>query len=86
MQVLLEKYDQTVFRPGLGELREIKAKLKLKPNTQPKLCKPCPVPYAVKVKLEETLERMVRKCNLEKIDYSEWTILIAAVIKPEGSV
>ena len=44
LQLLLEKYDQTVFRPGLGELREIKAKLKLKPNAQPKFCKPCPVP------------------------------------------
>ena len=29
LQVLLEKYDQTVFRPGLEELREIEAKLKL---------------------------------------------------------
>ena len=37
LQVLLKKYDQKVFRPGLGELREIKAKLKLKPNAQPKL-------------------------------------------------
>ena len=25
LQVLLEKYDQTVFKPGLGELRETKA-------------------------------------------------------------
>ena len=32
LQVLLEKYDQTVFRSGLEELREIKAKLKLKQN------------------------------------------------------
>ena len=35
LQVLLEKYNQTVFRTGLGELREIEAKLKLKPNAQP---------------------------------------------------
>ena len=32
LQVPLEKYNQTVFRPGLGELREIEAKLKLKLN------------------------------------------------------
>ena len=86
LQVLLEKYDQTVFRPGLGELREIEAKLKLKPNAQPKFCKPSPVSYAVKVKLGETLERMVIEGNLEKIDYSEWATPIVAVMKPDGSV
>ena len=86
LQVLLEKYHQTVFRPGLGELREIEAKLKLKPNAQPKFCKPRPVPYAVKVKLGETLERMVIEGNLEKIDYSEWATQIVAVMKPDGSV
>ena len=82
LQVLLEKYDQTVFRPELGELREIKAKLKLKPNAQPKFCKPRPVPYAVKVKLGETLERMVMEGNLEKIDYSEW----ATLRKPKAAI
>ena len=86
LQVLLERYDQTVFRPELGELREIKAKLKLKPNAQTKFCKPRPVPYAVKVKLGETLERMVLEGNLEKIDYSEWATPIVAVMKPDGSV
>ena len=65
LQVLLEKYNQTVFRPGLGELREMKAKLKLKPNAQPKFCKPYPVPYTFKVQLGETSERMVMDGNLE---------------------
>ena len=86
LQVLLEKYDQTVFKHGLGELREIKAKLKLNPSTQPKFCKPHPVPYTVKVKLRETLERVVMEGNLEKIDYSEWATPIVAVMKPDGSV
>ena len=40
LQVLLEKYDQIVFRTGLGELREIKDKLNLKPTKCPiKVCK-----------------------------------------------
>ena len=50
------------------------------------ICKPRPVPYAVKVKLGETLERMVMEGNLEKIDYSEWATPIVAVMKPDGSV
>ena len=69
LQVLLEKYDQIVFRTGLGELREIKDKLNLKPTKCP--IKVLQVPYTVKVKLGEILERMVIEGNLEKTDCSE---------------
>jgi hypothetical protein len=86
VQALCKKYDETVFKPGLGKLKEIKASLKLKQNTQPKFCKPRPVPYAVKPKLEATLEKMVAEGNIEKVDYSEWATPIVAVVKPDGSV
>ena len=45
-----------------------------------------PVPYTVKVKLGETLERMIMEGNQEKIDCSEWTTPIVAVMKHDGSV
>ena len=37
------------------------------------------------VKLGETLERMVIKGNLEKIEDSEWATPTVAVMKPDGS-
>ncbi len=71
LQATLNKYAATIFKPGLVELKEITANLKLKPNAQTKFCKPRTVPYAVKPKLEEALERMVAESNLEKVDHCE---------------
>ena len=83
---MLDKYVDTVFKPGLGEVKGIQASLKVKPNTQAKFCKPRSVPYAVRPKLEESLERMVEEGNLRKVDYSEWATPIVPVVKPDGTV
>jgi len=50
-ETLLEKFKETVFKAGLGEVKEITAQLTVKPNTTAKFCKPRPVSYAVKPKL-----------------------------------
>ena len=86
IEALLDKYKDTVFMSGLGEVKELTAQLKVKPETQAKFCKPRSVPYAVKPKLDEALDRMVAEGNLEKVDYSEWATPIVPVIKPDGSV
>ena len=57
---------------GLGKLEGITASLTLKPDINPKFCKPRPVPYALWPKVEETLEKMVKEGNVEKIDFSDW--------------
>ena len=54
---LLEKYAETVFKSGLGKLKGITASLTIKPDVTPKFCKPRPVPFAVRPKVEETLEK-----------------------------
>ena len=82
---ILEKYAQSVFKPGLGQLKGITAQLKTKPECQPKFYKPRPVPYALKPKVEETIERMVAEGNLEKLDYSDWATPIVPVMKPDGT-
>ena len=44
------------------------------------------MPYAVKPKLEEALERMVAEGTLEKVDHCEWATPIVPVVKPDASV
>ena len=67
---ILVKCAQFVFKSGLGQLKGIiTAQLKTKPECQSKFYKPRPVPYALKAKVEETIERMVAERNLEKLDY-----------------
>ena len=80
IEALLDKYKDTVFIFGLGEVKELTAQLKVKPETQAKFYKPRSVPYAVKPKLDEALDRMVAEGNLEKVDYSEWATPIACLL------
>ena len=86
LQTLLEKYAETVFKPGLGKLKGITASLTIKSDVTPKFCKPRPVTFAVWPKVEETLEKMVKEGTVEKIDFSDWATPIVPVMKPDGSI
>ena len=83
---ILEKYKNTVFKPGLGELKVITAQLQLKQDAQPRFFKPRVVPSAVKPKLEKALEAMVEEGNLERVEYSRWGTPVVPVVKPDGTV
>ena len=50
LQKLLDKYAETVFKPGLGKLKGMTAKLMLRPEAVPRFCKPRPMPYALRPK------------------------------------
>ena len=67
LQQLLNKYAGSVFKPGLGKLKGITAKLMLRPESTPRFLKPRPMPYSLRPKVEETLNRMVREGNLTKV-------------------
>ena len=44
--------------PGLGELREVKAKIYVDKDERPRFFKPRQVPFAIRQKVEEELERL----------------------------
>ena len=67
LQKLLDKYAETVFKPGSGKLKGMAAKLMLRPEAVPRFCKPRPTPYALRPKVEATLEKIrKRKVILKK--------------------
>ena len=80
LQQLLDKYADTVFKPGLGKINGITAHLTLKPDSQPKMFKPRPVPYALKARIETVLDRMETEGSLEKIDHCKWATPVIPVI------
>ena len=57
VESLLSKYPQ-IFQPGLGTMTEVRAHLSLKPDTQPRFCRPRTVPYAIKEKVGKELDRL----------------------------
>ena len=81
LQALLDKYH-TVFQETLGTLQNFKALIYVDPNAKPKYCKARPIPYAVKAKLEEELDRLVAQGTLEPVQMSEWASPIVPVVKP----
>ena len=54
-----------VFKPGLGTVKGITAKLEMKPDARPKFCKARPVPSTLQeaVKTEYNRTRVIRNCR-----------------------
>ena len=79
LQKLLDKYAKTVFKPGLGKLEGMTAKLMLRPEAVPKFYKPRPMPYAMRPKVEATLAQMVAEGNIEEVDCSDWATPVVVI-------
>ena len=71
IEALLEKYH-TVFQETSGTLQNFKAHIYIDPAAKPKYCKAHPIPYVVKVKVEEELDRLVAEGTLELVQMAEW--------------
>ena len=77
---------KNVFNSGLGSLKNIKVKLKTKPDAIPKFCKARPLPYALVDRVETELDRLVKERIFEPITHFDWAAPIVPVIKTDGSI
>ncbi|XP_048860098.1 uncharacterized protein K02A2.6-like isoform X1 [Brienomyrus brachyistius] len=82
---ILQKYSD-VFRDELGTLKGVTVKLHVDPNATPRFFKPRSVPYAMKSKVEEELERLQRLGIIETVQFSKWAAPIVPVLKPDKTV
>lgn len=82
---MLEKYND-VFKKELGKFNKSEVKLKLKSKVEPKFCKPRPVPLAIKPKVEEEIDKLLRLGVLEQVDYSSWGTPIVPILKKNGEI
>ena len=80
---LLDRYSE-LFEPGLGKLKDFKAKIHVDPQATPKFCKACSVPYSMKAKIEEQLSQLEKDGIIEPIQYAEWAAPIVPVLKADG--
>ena len=81
----MQKHAQ-LFNEGLGTLEGAKAKIHVDPTATPIFHKARQVPYALREKIEQDLERLQRAGTIEPVQYSEWAILIVPVMKSDGTV
>ncbi|KRX18362.1 Uncharacterized protein T07_1900 [Trichinella nelsoni] len=68
----------------LGRATTTKAHLELRPDARAKFMKPRSVPFALKAKIENDLQRVVDMDVLQPITRSEWASLIVPVLKSDG--
>ena len=85
LDTLLNKY-QPLFDESLGTMKNFTVKLELKPEARPKFCHPRSVPFALKGKIDEELERLEKANVIVSVPSSDWATPIVAVPKPDGKV
>ncbi|XP_039764291.1 uncharacterized protein K02A2.6-like [Pararge aegeria] len=79
------KYSN-IFRDGLGTFRGDPVTIHLKPGATPKFFKVRPVPYAIKARVEEEIDRLVAEGVLRPLSYSEWATPVVPIIKKSGDI
>ena len=68
----LKKLYAEVFKPELGAVKGVTAKLHLKENATPVFQRARPVPYALRSAVEEELKRMENDGVLKPVEVSDW--------------
>lgn len=75
-----------VFEEKIGNIPEIKAEYKLREDAKPIYIKPRPVPYAIKMLLEEEIQRLEKNGIFEKVNESDWGTPVVPVLKSPTQV
>ena len=70
-----------VFKPGLGTVKGITAKLEMKPAARPKFCKARRVPYALQEAVEAEYNRLESEGIVKRVEFSEWATPMVHVPK-----
>ena len=71
LKTLLSKYS-SVFQEGLGLLKGLKAKIYVEQDARPKYFRAHSVPYSLKVKIENQLDKLVKEGVIEPVQHAEW--------------
>ncbi|XP_011883681.1 PREDICTED: uncharacterized protein K02A2.6-like [Vollenhovia emeryi] len=72
--------------PSVDKISKIQARLNLKPNVNPVFLKARTVPFRLREKVENELEKLVQQGILEKVDYSDWATPIVPVLKKNNEI
>ena len=70
-----------VFTGELGCLKNFKVNIPVPEGVQPKFCKTRPVPYAMKSRVEEELDRLEKQGVWQRVKYSKWAAPMVPVLK-----
>ena len=84
LQALLARYP-VVFQEGLGTLQGYQAKILVEPGAVPRFNTARSVPYALRDKVDQELQRLQDQGILEPVETAEWAAPIVVVLKKDKS-
>ena len=82
---LIARY-QVQFEKGYGHLKQFKSSIQVREDAQPILLKARPVPYALKEKVEQELQRLEEEGIIYKVSQSDWAAPLVSVPKKDGTL
>ncbi|XP_061379252.1 uncharacterized protein K02A2.6-like [Danaus plexippus] len=82
---VISKY-LNVFKEGLGTYRGNPVDIQVKPNCYPRFLKARPVPYALKERIENEIDRLVEKGVLRPVSFSDWATPVVPIVKKNGDI
>ncbi|XP_048483440.1 uncharacterized protein LOC125489905 [Plutella xylostella] len=85
VQQLMKQYPD-IWKDELGCFNKFEVDLHLKDGATPKFFKPRNIPFALKERVEEELDRLVRAGILVPVRYSQYATPIVPVLKENGVV
>ena len=85
VEAMLSKYSE-VFKDELGTIKGYTAKLQIEENASPKFCRPRPVPFALKPKVDEGINRLIKGGIQTNIFHTSWASPIVVVPKKDCQV
>ena len=75
-----------MFSDELGLITGAQATFKIDPSVKPRFMKARPVPYALRQKVTDELNRLEIECIIERVTHSKWAAPIVPVLETNGQV
>ena len=85
LQDVLDQHE-AVFRDELGKLTGTQVSIEIDSNTQPRFFKPRPLPFTLKPKVEDELDRLQSNGVISPVTFSKWAAPIVPVVKSDGKI
>ena len=82
---LFTKYAD-LFQDELGTIKGVSARLHVSSGAKPRFYRPRSIPYALRSRVDQALEKLVSEGILEPVQFSEWATPIVPVVKRDGSI
>lgn len=77
---------QEAFSEGLGTFHGVKACIKVPQDAKPRFFKSRWIPFAVKDKFEESLQRLDRQGVVRPVKTARWAVPVVPVLKQDGQL